>query len=298
MDSAYPRSFDQDGPTIAFVVPYVGSWPPWFPAYLQSCKYNPSIRWIFFTDCEIPASVPANVEFVEGSLRDFERLFERKTGMSVSLEMPYKLCDYKPTFGLVFEEHLDGVDFWGHCDVDVVWGNIRKFLATDELLSSYDVISPRRRRIAGTCTLYRNADEVNRLFLADRKFERVVRERENCRYDEKGWTRFVRKQADKGALKVYWEKWMQPRGLPDSIEGLYWEAGGVFDSTDKAWWARPAANLFEFPNDEPGEVLYLDFRRWKRERPLPCDFGYEDDPQRFYLSPSAISIERALSAQA
>ena len=143
---------DLTAPTIAFVVPYVGSWPLWFPAYLQSCRYNPSIRWIFYTDCEIPTTVPANVQFVDGSLRDFERLVERKTGMSVSLELPYKLCDYKPAFGLLFEDYLDGVDFWGHCDVDVVWGNIRKFLATDEILSRYDVVSPRRRRIAGACT--------------------------------------------------------------------------------------------------------------------------------------------------
>ena len=63
-------------PTIAFVVPYVGSWPSWFPAYLQSCRYNPSIRWIFYTDCELPSKAPANVEFVRGSLRDFEHLVE------------------------------------------------------------------------------------------------------------------------------------------------------------------------------------------------------------------------------
>jgi hypothetical protein len=52
-----------------------------------------------------------------------------------------------------------------------VWGNIRKFLATDEILESHDVVSARRRRIAGTCTLYRNANELNRLFSADRRFE-------------------------------------------------------------------------------------------------------------------------------
>ena len=230
---------DRTAPTIAFVVPYVGSWPLWFPAYLQSCRYNPSIRWIFYTDCEIPTTVPANVQFVNGSLRDFERLFERKTGMGVSLELPYKVCDYKPAFGLIFEDYLHGVDFWGHCDVDVVWGNIRKFLATDEILSRYDVVSPRRRRIAGTCTLYRNTDEVNRLFLADRKFELVVRERENRRYDEKGWSRFVRKQSDNGSLRVSWSKWMQPRGVLDSVDEWYWERGAVFDCTDKSWWDRP-----------------------------------------------------------
>ena len=283
-----------DAPTIAFVVPYVGSWPAWFPAYLQSCRYNPSIRWIFYTDCDLPSTVPANVEFVQGSLREFEQLVGRKTGLRVSLELPYKLCDYKPAFGLLFEEHLEGIDFWGHCDVDVVWGNIRKFLATDEILGAHDVISTRRKRIAGTCTLYRNADEVNRLFLADRRFERIVGERENRRYDEIGWTRFVKKHANEGVLRVHWPKWMQPRGLVDSVDEFSWERGAVFDRTDKAWWKRPAVNLYEFPDD--GEVLYLDFRRWKREGPLSCDFGYEDDPQRFTISPSGISAEQAAVA--
>ena len=280
---------DRTAPTIAFVVPYVGSWPLWFPAYLQSCRYNPSIRWIFYTDCEIPTTVPANVQFVNGSLRDFERLFERKTGRGVSLEMPYKMCDYKPAFGLIFEDYLHGVDFWGHCDVDVVWGNIRKFLATDEILSSYDVVSPRRRRIAGTCTLYRNTDEVNRLFLADRTFELVIRERENRRYDEKGWSRFVRKQSDNGSLRVSWSKWMQPRGLLDSVDELYWERGAVFDCTDRRGGtgrAQPVRVSGRGP-----EVLYLDFRRWKRASALPCDFGYEDDPRASTISPSGITTE-------
>jgi hypothetical protein len=280
-------------PSIAFVVPYVGSWPSWFPAYLQSCRYNPSIRWIFYTDCELPSTVPANVEFVRGSLRDFERLVERKTGLTVSVELPYKLCDYKPGFGLIFADFLDGVDFWGHCDVDLVWGNIRKFLGTDELLGAHDVISVRRRRIAGVCTLYRNTDRVNRLFLADRRFEAIVQERENRRYDEKGWTRFVRKQATRGTLRVSWEKWMQPSGLRDAVDEWYWERGAVYDCTDKSWWGRPAHNLFAYPDGVPGEVLYVDFRRWKRAGDLACDFGYDDDPERFYLSPTHISTERA-----
>jgi hypothetical protein len=81
---------------------------------------------------------------------------------------------------------------------------------------------------------------------------------------------------------------MQPRGLIDSVDGLYWERGAVFDCTDRRWWARPLHNLFEFPD---GEVLYLDFRRWKRASAMPCDFGYEDDPERFSISPSRITAE-------
>src|SRR4249919_4076040 len=116
-----PRPAEQAScPSIAFVVPYFGKWPLWFPAHLQSCKYNPSIRWIFLTDCGIPSTVPDNVEFVRSSLREFEKLFERKTGVRASVAVPYKLCDYKPAYGLVFEYYLAGFDFWGCCDIDVI----------------------------------------------------------------------------------------------------------------------------------------------------------------------------------
>ena len=41
---------------------------------------------------------------------------------------PYKLCDYKPVYGLIFDEDLQDYDFWGHCDVDLIFGDIRKFI--------------------------------------------------------------------------------------------------------------------------------------------------------------------------
>jgi hypothetical protein len=87
---------------------------------------------------------------------------------------------------------------------------------------------------------------------------------------------------------------MQPRGVRDSVDEWYWERGAVFDCTDKSWWGRPAHNLFEYPDEVPGEVLYVDLRRWKRASPLPCDFGYDDDPRRFYLSHTHISTERTV----
>ena len=154
-------------------------------------------------------------------------------------------------------------------------------------------MSPRRRRIAGTCTLYRNTGELNRLFLADRKFEHVVRERENIRYDEKNWSRFVRKQADNGTLRVYWSKWMQPRGLVDSVDGLYWERGAVFDGTDRRLVGPPAPQPVRV-SGRRGAVPGL--QTLEAGGAMPCDFGYEDDPQRFSVSPSGIRAEPSLAA--
>ena len=46
----------------------------------------------------------------------------------ISLERPYKLCDFRPAFGEIFADELAGYDFWGHSDLDVVFGRIREQL--------------------------------------------------------------------------------------------------------------------------------------------------------------------------
>jgi hypothetical protein len=43
----------------------------------------------------------------------------------ISLERPYKLCDFRPAFGEIFAEELAGFDFWGHSDLDLIFGQIR-----------------------------------------------------------------------------------------------------------------------------------------------------------------------------
>src|SRR5262249_38799609 len=79
-------------------------------------------------------------------------------GFEVTLPTPYKLCDFRPTYGLVFAEHVAGFDFWGHCDMDVVFGNIRHFLTAD-VLHAYNKVL-----IHGHLSLYRNSEEANNFF--------------------------------------------------------------------------------------------------------------------------------------
>lgn len=62
-------------------------------------------------------------------------------------------------YGFLFEDEIKNYDFWGHCDVDLIFGDIRHFI-TEEVLSNYDRILSR-----GHFSLYRNNDECNRFFL-------------------------------------------------------------------------------------------------------------------------------------
>ena len=121
--------------SIAFVIPYFGKFPNYFSLWLQSCRNNPTIDWLLFTDSNEKYDYPKNVKVTLiqfGELRDkIQNLFD----FEISLLKPYKLCDFRPSYGEIFKEQLVGYDYWGFCDIDLIWGDLRKFL-TDDLLNN------------------------------------------------------------------------------------------------------------------------------------------------------------------
>jgi hypothetical protein len=72
--------------------------------------------------------------------------------------VPYKLCDYRPAYGFLFSEYIAGYDYWGHCDCDVVWGDLWKYLEKP-LEEGYDKVFN-----YGHLTLYKNTELINSAF--------------------------------------------------------------------------------------------------------------------------------------
>lgn len=142
--------------SICFVVPYFGKLPgAGFQLWLTSCKENPTVDWLFFTDDKTAYDYPENVRVTYCSFDDIRKKFQQHFDFSIVLDRGYKLCDYKLAYGEMFEQELKGYDYWGHCDIDLMWGNIRKYY-TDELLEKYDKIG-----YLAHSTLYKNTPEVN-----------------------------------------------------------------------------------------------------------------------------------------
>ena len=56
---------------------------------------------MIFTDDDEKYEYPPNVRAVYKKFEEIRRLFKEKIGDFISLEIPYKLCDYKPTYGFV-----------------------------------------------------------------------------------------------------------------------------------------------------------------------------------------------------
>lgn len=140
------------------IVCYYGTFPAWMNLWVKSCELNPDFDFLLVTDSEIQ-DPPANVILHYECFSELRKRFCQALGFEVSLESPYKLCDYRPVYGLAFADLIRGYDFWGHCDVDMVFGRIGQFL-TDDLFRQYD-----RLGTYGHLIFYKNTDAMNRLFM-------------------------------------------------------------------------------------------------------------------------------------
>jgi hypothetical protein len=149
---------------VRLLIPYYGKWPAIFPLFLDSCRRNPNLEIRLFTDNSLPAGAPSNVTRVAMSYAELRALIHRQLGQAIEPTVrPYKLCDFRPAFGVIFEDYLGGAEFWAHGDIDLVYGDTAAFLS-DQRLDTHDVLTFRNDWIHGPLTVYRNTPEINRLF--------------------------------------------------------------------------------------------------------------------------------------
>lgn len=172
---------------IAFVIVYLGGkLPNYIDLYIETCRWNQSVNWIIFTDAETPNKKINNMQFFELSLERFNLLASSKLGMSIRLKKTYKLCDLKPAYGVIFEDYLKEYDFWGYCDFDIIWGNIKNFIS-DDVLSKYDIITSTAHQISGHCSLFKNIENINRIYEKNSNYKLAFAEPEDCfGFDEIG----------------------------------------------------------------------------------------------------------------
>ena len=148
--------------TPALLVPYFGRWPEWVDLTLLTLARNPHLTWHLFTDCGPTRIQPPNVRFHAMTLAQLGALTAERVGVQPALPDPYKVCDLRPTLGLVFQELLRGHSLWGFCDLDIVLGDTAPWL-TPEVLGK-DLLSFHDDRLSCHLCLLRNTDENRVLF--------------------------------------------------------------------------------------------------------------------------------------
>src|SRR4029078_1055957 len=148
---------------------------------------------------EPPPGVPANVTFRHMSVTELNERCSDVLGTTIDIKRR-KLCDLKVTYGVIFADDLLPFDFWGCSDLDIIWGDIRRF-ATDARLHELDIFSSRKEKLSGHCTFYRNTPEVNRLFERIPNVRALLATSHYEHLDERELTKYVR-----SGPRGYWEE--------------------------------------------------------------------------------------------
>ena len=166
---------------LVFICPYFGKLPNYFPIWLKTCEYNKDIDWLIFTDDKTNYHYPQNVKVNYITFYELKNYIEKQLSTNICLENPYKLCDFKPLYGEIFKTYIKEYDFWGHCDIDCIYGNIRSFI-TESILKKYDKIL-----FLGHMTLYRNTEEVNNRYKIEFEnisYKDIISSPKNFAFDE------------------------------------------------------------------------------------------------------------------
>lgn len=169
---------------IIILSAYFGQVPSCMRLFIKSCSHNKGIEYIFFTD-QIIANTPENVRIIKMTLEEFSLLASKKLGIKkIYLKKPYKCCDFKPTYGTIFEDYIKGYEFWGHCDFDLVFGDVLGVIPEDAW-KKYDKILP-----LGHLSFYRNTKTVNSRYRKEGSkvgsYDKVFTTDESRAFDEYG----------------------------------------------------------------------------------------------------------------
>ncbi len=170
--------------SIAILICYFGKLPWYFEYFVHSCRYNPSIDFYIVTDVSTYSSdLPPNLKLTKITLLELSIRATKKLGFKVQIREAYKLCDFKPAYGVIFSDILKRYDFWAFGDIDVIYGNIRNFI-THDLLENYDLISVRPDWIPGCFLLFKNYDKMNTLFMHSKDYKKVLMSERHYCFDE------------------------------------------------------------------------------------------------------------------
>ena len=140
---------------------YGNSLPTYFEAWRLSAKHNINYDFLVITDLELKSD--GNIIHINMSFEKIQQRIRELFGNKVHINSPYKLCDYKIVYGIIFKEFIKEYDYWGFADYDLIYGNISNFIDDNELIK-YD-----RYGECGHFTLIRNDKNVNNYFLKDHR---------------------------------------------------------------------------------------------------------------------------------
>ena len=259
---------------------------------MKRIRLNQKIDFLIYTDQKVDQFEilnAKNIEFVTLSFDDLREKIQSKFDFKISLKTPYKLCDYRVAYGLIFEEELKEYDYWGFCDTDVLLGDIYQFLEKHSFFEN----DYARYGLFGHLQIFKNSQEVNYIFMSGQgsnyrlDYQNVFTNEQTFIFDE----------AD-GIQKIFEKtnfKQLQDKFFDDiDISHFSFREYGENEPRRYYFWSEEngleSINLID-GNIEVNRPLYAHFQK----RTIKCpEFEAADS---FYVIPNQLVVGEKISIQ-
>ena len=170
---------------VCILIPYFGKFPNYFNLWLSSAKQCSKIDFYIITDTVIFEDKYNNIHFVKDSLEEIKNRASNILGFDCILDTPYKLCDYKPFYNLLFPNISKKYEYWGYGDIDLIYGNLNHLFELG-LFDKYLVVFK-----LGHLSFIKNDPRCNIFDLVDNPILKKVYSSNNPFYfDERDYSRY------------------------------------------------------------------------------------------------------------
>mmetsp|Transcript_57675 Transcript_57675/g.132409 ORF Transcript_57675/g.132409 Transcript_57675/m.132409 type:complete len:601 (-) Transcript_57675:395-2197(-) len=167
--------------------------PPWLPFFVATASHSALlVDWFIFHEGAFSASnLPrglhaSNVRFVDLKTGGMASLFGRTMSTALKLpaantsaivsrmrymfqKWPRLVAEYKPAYGSIFNEWFGNYTHWGYSDMDVVLGQVARFIERSELqdhqIVTYSFGDTEAVYLRGQWTMHQNIAKVNEIWM-------------------------------------------------------------------------------------------------------------------------------------
>ncbi|KAL1520353.1 hypothetical protein AB1Y20_021943 [Prymnesium parvum] len=217
---------------IAMVMPWVSSagsahrMPPWLPFLATTAAHSALlVDWLLFhegpVDHPIAAAPLPNVRFIDLGPGGIAALFARRLSQVLELpspnaslvalrmrfiiqKWPRLVAEYKPAFGSVFDAYLSNYTHWGYSDLDIVCGQLPRFIERSELsdfhVVTYSFGDNEGIYLRGQWTVHKNIPFVNEIWMGCKHLARGL---QNELYQKIVWAKHMESQGKKSYHKRF-----------------------------------------------------------------------------------------------
>ncbi|MEO8239616.1 MAG: DUF6625 family protein [Flavobacterium sp.] len=251
--------------SIVIIIDYFGEWPEWFSLFLESCKTNSTINWLFHTDCKHEQFKIDNVSFKTITKENYIQKVNKKLNINLTLSDNYKLCDLKPMYGFIHAEEIVDFDFFGYGDIDVIYGNIRNFYNPQVLQNN--VISSHNWCISGHLAIFKNVKWMRNAFKRYKGWKTIIENPKCERFDEDSFIKVFQYPSEinpkyyflydifNPLSKKYRQKLFLVEQFTTPLTHTLWRSGDYFHPQTWYWKNGELSNEIDYDQ----KYIYLHF---------------------------------------